>query len=68
VLKTIFARRIDAARLKETKRQRLVRWFQTVEETIQEYNIQVENIYNIDKTGFAIGSVRAGYVLIEAHM
>jgi len=67
-LKTVFARQIDAARLKETKREVLQQWFQTIKDTICEYNVQVEDIYNMDETGFAIGSTQAGCVLIDAQI
>jgi len=33
---------------------------------VNEYNLQLGNIYNIDETGFAIRSTQAACVLIDA--
>jgi hypothetical protein len=62
----IFARHIDAQRLKETTPEILNRWFDTVHDTLLEYDVQPGDIYNMDETGFAIGSTQAGHVLINA--
>jgi hypothetical protein len=67
-IKPVFARRIDAARLKETKREVLEHWFKKIEEVMEEYDLQYGDVYNMDETGFAIGSTQAACVLIDARM
>ena len=62
----MFARCIDAARLKETTPEALLRGFDTVRDTLLEYGIRPKNVYNMDETGFAVGSTRARRVLIDA--
>jgi hypothetical protein len=36
-----------------------------VEQVIRDYKIETKNIYNMDKTGFSIGSMQAGYVVVD---
>ena len=39
--------------------EKAAEWFEMVEHVIHEYDIKMENIYNLDKTGFSIGSTQA---------
>ena len=41
-------------------------WFNTVIETLQKYDIEKENIYNMDEIGFAISSTQGVYVIVDA--
>lgn len=59
------ARQIDAAWLKEVSPENVTEWFAAVERVIQDYDVKPENIYNIDDTGFSIGSTQAGYVIVD---
>src|SRR5579859_5891169 len=64
-LQVKWARRIDAARVKEVSLERVTEWFEAVDRVIQEYDIKLKNIYNMDETGFSISSTQAGYVVVE---
>src|SRR5436190_21233949 len=56
---------IDAARVKETSYAVLNKWFVDVESIIRDYNIQPRDIYNMDETGYSIGSIKATRVIID---
>ena len=56
-LSTITLRSIDAVRMKDSSPERLSQWFVDLEKVITEYNIDVENIYNMDKSGFSIEEI-----------
>jgi DDE superfamily endonuclease/Tc5 transposase DNA-binding domain len=64
-LKVKRARRIDAARVKEVSSEKVTEWFDSVKEVIREYKIKPENMYNMDETGFSIGSTQAGHVVVD---
>jgi len=42
-----------------------MKWFDTVQEAIEEYNILKENTYNMDESGFSIGTIEASKVIIN---
>jgi len=42
---------IDAVRVKDTSPEHLKRWCDDLEKVLAEFNIKVENIYNIDESG-----------------
>ena len=67
-LQTAYARRIDASRMKETTADALLRWLNTVQDTIEKYNVNPENIYNMDESGFAIGSTQGACVVLDSRM
>ena len=41
-------------------------WFQQVHDTIQRYGILVEEIYNMDETGFQMGFISTSKVICSA--
>jgi hypothetical protein len=53
-LETQIGRTIEAARLKEVSKA-----------AIKKYNIESENMYNMDETGFAFGFIQAAQVVIN---
>lgn len=67
-LRTIYARRIDASRVRETTADALLRWLNTVQKTIEEYDVKAKNIYNMDESGFAIGSTQGACVIIDSRI
>jgi len=58
-LKNARMKLIEAVRVKDISVERLTRWFDDWEHMITKYRIQLENIYNIDESGFAIGDIEA---------
>jgi hypothetical protein len=62
-LQSIYAWRIDIARLKESTPETIQEWFGTFERVKREYDVAPKNIYNMDETGFSIGSVQRGKVI-----
>src|SRR5438552_6191067 len=64
-LESLIAEQIEAARIQETSRPVLEKWFDDVKSIIDEYNIQPRDIYNMDETGFSIGSIKATRVIVD---
>jgi len=46
-------------------KENLDRWFDEFEKTIKEKNIRIEDMYNMDETGFSIGVVQRSYVVVN---
>ncbi|KAJ5583841.1 hypothetical protein N7450_006505 [Penicillium hetheringtonii] len=63
---TQFSRRYDYQRALNKDPKLLRQWFSTVQRTIDEKNIQSEDIYNFDETGFAMGLISAQKVVTQA--
>lgn len=63
-LQTIFSETIETSRLKVTKKA-LTIWFEVIRNVITEYDILPENMYNMDETGTAIGTLQASYVVVD---
>src|SRR5579859_37208 len=67
-LKTVLGKTIEASRLRETSSEILNKWFDVYEATVKEHNIQPQNIYNMDETGFSIGTLQHCKVIINKEM
>ena len=63
---TQFSRRYDYQRALNKDPKLLRQWFSTVQRTIDEKNIQSEDIYNFDETGFMMGVISTGMVVTSA--
>jgi hypothetical protein len=61
-----FSRRYDYQRALNEDPKALRAWFTTVQSVIDENGIQSEDIYNFDKTGFAIGLISSQKVVTRA--
>ena len=64
-LESTIAEQIDCARVKESTYPILEKWFQDVKSLIDDYDIQLKDIYNMDETGCSIGSIKATRVIID---
>jgi hypothetical protein len=58
-LQTAITRSIKAARMKEVTLDRISEWFDARQTVVQDNQIALENIYNIDETGFSMGLIEA---------
>ena len=52
-------------RIKEVTKDALDQWFEELKKTIEEKNIRIEDMYNMDETGFSIGSVQDSRVTVN---
>jgi hypothetical protein len=64
-LASIMPEQIEAARVKESEFEVFQKWFINVKSIIDKHKIQPHNIYNMDETGFSIGSIKAMCVIID---
>ena len=67
-LQIVVPRLIEATRVKDTSLEALQGWFDSISAAIAEYNIQPENMYNMDESGFAIGTIEASKVIINKYI
>ncbi|RJE17622.1 Pogo transposable element [Aspergillus sclerotialis] len=65
-LRTRFSRRYNYQRALNEDPKSLREWFTTVRRVIDENGIQLEDIYNFDETGFAMGLISAQKVVTRA--
>jgi hypothetical protein len=52
--------------MKEMTPDAILQWLNITCQTIEEYQVDPKNIYNIDESGLAIGSTQGAYVIIDA--
>jgi hypothetical protein len=53
------------SRVKDTSHEVIQAWFDTFQSTIEFYDIEPHNIYNMDESGFSIGQVEVSHVIIN---
>jgi hypothetical protein len=59
-----FFRRYNYQRAKYEDLTIICNWFRLIENTIAKYGIQLYDIWNFDKTGFIMGMISSGMVVI----
>jgi hypothetical protein len=64
-IKTCFLRTIDTARSSALEFSTIKSYFDNVGELLREHKYPTGAIYNVDKTGFSIGSSRKSVVLLD---
>ena len=65
-IKSAVGRRIETNRMAAITKETLNAWFDAVEQTVVKFNIDQRNIYNMDETGFAIGTMQSTRVIVDA--
>ena len=66
ILKTRFARKYDYKRALCEDVNTIRGWFERVRQTIEEWGITDEDIYNFDETGFALGIIATAKVFTSS--
>ena len=66
-LQSRFSRPLDKERTAVHDTTTILQWFQLVESTIQKYDIQKEDTYNMDEKGIALGSAGKSRVMCSKH-
>ena len=57
IIDTVIGSTIEMSRMKDASKEVLQDWFNAFKSTIAKYDIEDENIYNIDESGVSIGSI-----------
>ena len=65
-LETTILKTIEVARITDTNPEVLKEWFRCIEIEMKEFNIRPENMYNMDESGFSIGTKQAGKAIINS--
>jgi hypothetical protein len=66
LLHTTPARQIQSARLRNATFEALLRWFNAVETQFAEQKYDYGNVYNMDETGFGVGTSQTNRVIIDS--
>ena len=56
------------SRIQETTVDAIMRWLNGFVETIQKHGVQNRNLYNMDESGFAIGTTQGACVIIHSQV
>ena len=64
-LHTVRGRSIEASRIRESSPSILNGWFEGYKQVFDELQPEPENIYNMDETGFFIGTMRSSNIIID---
>src|SRR5438105_14409746 len=59
---------MEMSRVKDTSHEHLSKLFTDLKSVIDKFNIHIENIYNMDESGFAIGTVEQSVTIINAEI
>ena len=64
-LQSVIPEQIEAARIHESLHSVIQKWFDDVKSIINRYDIQPQDISNMDETGYSISSIKATCVIID---
>jgi len=67
-LEITISRTIEAARVEEISKAKVNEWYDEFEKTISKYQTTVENMYNMDETGFSIGCIKAAKAVVNKNL
>lgn len=68
-LKTVVGKMIEKARMKGTAREVLQKWFDAFEMVVvKDDDVLIGNVYNMDESGFSLGTINAGKVIINTQI
>jgi hypothetical protein len=65
-LKVAIGRRIESVRIDGATKQVLKEWFDAYKEIVSEQKIKQENTYNMDESGFSIGTMESTRIILDS--
>jgi hypothetical protein len=65
-LAVVIGRRIESVRMDGATKPVLDAWFDAYRTVIQEYKIMQENTYNMDESGFSIGTMESTRIILDS--
>lgn len=66
ILKGTYSRQLESARHQEATYEKISQWFSVFRTRFDEQNYELENIYNMDETGFAVGTTQSTRIIIDS--
>lgn len=66
ILKGTYSRQLESTRHKEATYEKISRWFSVFRTQFDEQNYELENIYNMDETGFAVGTTQSTRIIVDS--
>jgi hypothetical protein len=68
ILATVSSKAIDSSRWRDTTPEVINTWFDVFEDVLNTYRFEDHNIYNMDETGFAIGTSQSNRVIVDSSL
>ena len=65
-LKSVISSQIESQRLSDVSKQKVNQFFDALITEMERHNIMWENVYNMDETGNALGTVEAARVIVDS--
>jgi hypothetical protein len=65
-LQVRLGRRIEAQRMSGVTKQVVMGWFDAYKDLVTRLHIQEQNIYNMDETGFSIGTMESTRIIVDS--
>ena len=64
-LQSLISKSIERSRDTACNKENLLKWFEVFKNTMDKHKFEISNIYNVDETGFQIGTTSKSYVIID---
>lgn len=65
-LKGCYSRQLESNRAKEATSEKIQAWFDAFQTRLNERKYKLDNIYNMDETGFAVGSTQSTRIIVDS--
>ena len=66
ILKGTYSRQLESMRHQEATYEKISQWFSVFRTRFEEQNYELENIYNMDETGFAVGTTQSTRIIVDS--
>ena len=66
ILKGTYSRQLESLRHQEATYEKISQWFGVFRTRFDEQNYELENIYNIDETGFAVRTTQLTRIIVDS--
>lgn len=65
-LQGTYSRQLESLRHQEATYEKISQWFSVFRTRFDEQNYELENIYNMDETGFAVGTTQTTRIIVDS--
>lgn len=65
-LKGTYSRQLETLRHQEATFEKISQWFSAFQSRFNEQNYELQNVYNMDETGFAVGTTQSTRIIVDS--
>jgi hypothetical protein len=66
ILKGTYSRQLESLRHQEATYEKISQWFSVFRTRFEEQNYELQNVYNMDETGFAVGTTQSTRIIVDS--